>query len=109
MKAIRVEDYGGPDKLVYRDVDKPQPKPGEALVKIEAIGVNFIDVYHRTGLYPLPLPFTPGMEAAGAVEAVGPEVGEVKVKDRVAYAWSWVHMPSTHRFPPGGLSRCPMV
>ena len=86
MKAIRVENYGGPEKLVYRDVDKPQPKPGEALVKIEAIGVNFVDVYHRIGLYPLPLPFTPGMEAAGIVEAVGPEVGEIKAKDRVAYA-----------------------
>jgi NADPH2:quinone reductase len=86
MKAIRVENYGGPEKLVYRDVDKPELKPGEALVKIEAIGVNFVDVYHRIGLYPLPLPFTPGMEAAGTVEAVGPEVGEIKAKDRVAYA-----------------------
>ncbi|MGI9106496.1 MAG: quinone oxidoreductase family protein [Pyrinomonadaceae bacterium] len=86
MKAIRVEAYGGPDMLVYRDVDKPAPKPGEALVKLEAIGVNYIDVYHRTGLYPLPLPFTPGSEAAGTVEAVGAGVDEVQAGDRVAYA-----------------------
>jgi NADPH:quinone reductase len=88
MKAIRVESYGGPEKLLYKDVDKPTPKSGEALVKIEAIGVNFIDVYHRTGLYPLPLPFTPGSEAAGAVEAVGSDVSEFQPGDRVAYAMS---------------------
>lgn len=86
MKAIRVEAYGGPENLVYRDVDKPAPKSGEALIRIEAIGVNYIDVYHRTGLYPLPLPFTPGSEAAGTVEAVGADVSEVQVGDRVAYA-----------------------
>lgn len=86
MKAIRVESYGGPDKLVYQDMDKPEPKSGEALIRIEAIGVNFIDVYHRTGLYPLPLPFTPGTEAAGVVESIGPEVSEIRVGDRVAYA-----------------------
>jgi NADPH2:quinone reductase len=85
MKAIRVESYGGPDKLVYQDIEKPQPKSGEALVKIEAIGVNFIDVYHRTGLYPLPLPFTPGTEAAGVVESTGADVGEIQAGDRVAY------------------------
>lgn len=88
MKAIRVEKYGGPEVLVYTDVEKPSPKAQEALVKIEAIGVNFIDVYHRTGLYPMPLPFTPGSEAAGAVEAVGPEVSDFQVGDRVAYAMS---------------------
>jgi NADPH2:quinone reductase len=86
MKAIRVESYGGADKLVSQDVDKPAPKPGEALVRIEAIGVNFIDVYHRTGLYPLPLPFTPGTEAAGVVEVVGADASEIRVGDRVAYA-----------------------
>jgi NADPH2:quinone reductase len=85
MKAIRVESYGGPERLVYTDVDKPNLKPGEALVRIEAIGVNFIDVYHRTGLYPLPLPFTLGTEAAGTVEEVAPDVSEIEVGDRVAY------------------------
>lgn len=86
MKAIRVESYGGPDQLVYSDVEKPEPRPDEALVRIEAVGVNFIDVYHRTGLYPLPLPFTPGTEAAGTVESVGSEVSDIAVGDRVAYA-----------------------
>jgi len=86
MKAIRVQSYGGSDQLVYQDVEKPQPQPNEALVKIEAIGVNFIDVYHRTGLYPLPLPFTPGSEAAGTVESISSEVSDIAVGDRVAYA-----------------------
>src|SRR5215210_7089891 len=86
MKAIRVESYGGPEVLAYTDVEKPAPKAGEALVRIKAIGVNFIDVYHRTGLYPLPLPFTPGTEGAGTVEEVGAGVEDLKVGDRVAYA-----------------------
>jgi NADPH:quinone reductase len=86
MKAIVVENFGGPEVLVYRDAEKPAPKAGEALVKLEAIGLNYIDVYHRTGLYPLPRPFIPGMEAAGVVEAIGPDVTEVAVGDRVAYA-----------------------
>lgn len=72
--------------MQYREADVPQPKAGEALVRIKAVGVNFIDVYHRTGRYPGNLPFTPGMEGAGVVEAVGPEVTEVKPGDRVAYA-----------------------
>ena len=86
MKAIRVESYGGPDQLVYKDVEKPGPQENQALVKLECIGVNFIDVYHRTGLYPLPLPFTPGSEGAGTVESIGSKVTEVAVGDRVAYA-----------------------
>jgi NADPH2:quinone reductase len=86
MKAIQINQYGGPEVLQYADVDEPQPKAGEALVKIKAIGVNFIDVYHRTGRYPGALPFTPGSEAAGVVEAVGEGVTEVKKGDRVAYA-----------------------
>ncbi len=86
MKAILVENCGGPEALVYRDAEAPTPKPGEALVKIDAIGLNYIDVYHRIGLYPLPRPFIPGMEAAGTVEAVGDGVTEVAVGDRVAYA-----------------------
>jgi NADPH2:quinone reductase len=86
MKAIRVEQYGGPEVLQLRDVPKPQPSKGQALIKLEAIGLNYIDVYHRTGLYPLPLPFVPGGEGAGVVEAIGDDVSEVKVGDRVAYA-----------------------
>ncbi len=86
MKAIQISQYGGPEVLVYREVAKPEPKSGEALVKINAIGVNFIDVYHRTGRYPGSLPFVPGSEAAGVVEAIGEGVTEVKPGDRVAYA-----------------------
>ncbi len=86
MKAILITTPGGPEVLTYQEVSKPSPKADEALVKIEAIGLNYIDVYHRTGLYPVPLPFTPGMEAAGIVEATGPEVTEVTAGDRVAYA-----------------------
>jgi NADPH:quinone reductase and related Zn-dependent oxidoreductases len=86
MKAIRVTQVGGPEVLQYVDVDAPQPSIGEAVVRIEAIGVNFIDVYHRTGLYKMPLPFIPGSEAAGVVLEVGPGVDSVKKGDRVAYA-----------------------
>lgn len=86
MKAIVVENTGGPESLIYRNTETPAPKAGEALVRLEAIGVNYIDVYHRTGLYPLPRPFVPGMEAAGVVEAVGEGVTEVAAGDRVAYA-----------------------
>jgi NADPH2:quinone reductase len=86
MKAIRVSRSGGPEVLEYAELEKPAPKDGEALVKLEAIGVNFIDVYHRTGLYPMPLPFTPGSEGAGVVEAVGGGAADVKAGDRVAWA-----------------------
>src|SRR5262245_11318338 len=86
MKAIRVHAPGGRDALKYEDVPEPKASPGQAVLKLHAIGVNFIDVYHRTGLYKLPLPFTPGMEGAGVVESVGPDVSEVQPGDRVAYA-----------------------
>lgn len=85
MKAIRISRTGGPEVLEYVDIDLPPPGPGEARVKHAAIGVNFIDTYHRSGLYPLPLPTGIGSEAAGVVEAVGPGVTEAKVGDRVAY------------------------
>src|SRR2546423_1926467 len=86
MKAIVVRRTGGPEVLEYVDVERPAAAAGQALVRIEAIGVNFIDVYHRTGLYKLPLPLTPGSEAAGVVEAVGVGVTRVRAGDRVAYA-----------------------
>src|SRR5256884_3168701 len=85
MKAIRVHTPGGPEALRLEDVPEPKPEAGQAVVKIEAAGVNFIDVYQRTGLYKVPLPFTLGQEAAGSVAAVGPGVTEPKVGDRVAY------------------------
>lgn len=84
--AIRVHQPGGPDQLVWDEIDLAAPGPGEVLVRHTAVGLNFIDVYHRTGLYPAPTPFVPGLEGAGRVEAVGPGVTEVKPGDRVAYA-----------------------
>ena len=86
MKVNRFHKHGGPEVLVYEEVDEPRPAAGEALIKIEAIGLNYIDTYHREGLYPVDLPCVPGMEAAGTVAAVGADVNLVKVGDRVAYA-----------------------
>jgi NADPH2:quinone reductase len=86
MHAIQVKQHGGREELEYVEIEKPKPKEGEALVRLESIGVNFIDVYHRTGLYKLPLPLIPGSEGAGVVEEVGPGVTVVKKGDRVAYA-----------------------
>src|SRR6202158_3450284 len=87
MKAVRVHQVGGPEALVYEEVDDPRAGPGQAVVRIEAAGLNFIDVYHRTGFYKLPVapPFTLGQEAAGTVIAIGDGVSEVAVGDRVAY------------------------
>jgi len=85
MKAIRVHAPGGPDAMRYEDVERPVPGPGQVLVKIEAAGVNFIDVYQRTGLYKVPVPFTLGQEGAGVVTAVGSGVTDVRVGARVAY------------------------
>ncbi|HEY6998188.1 MAG TPA: quinone oxidoreductase [Candidatus Binatia bacterium] len=86
MKAIRIHNHGGPEVLAYEDVPVPEPRAGEARVKIEASGVNFIDIYHRTGLYPMNRPCTLGSEGAGIVDALGEGVTEVKQGDRVAYA-----------------------
>jgi len=86
-KAIVVSELGGPEVLRFVDVAEPVPGRGEARIRQTAIGVNFIDVYFRTGLYKPPaLPFTPGQEGAGVVEAIGPGVTEVAVGDRIAYA-----------------------
>lgn len=86
MKAVRVHQYGGPEALVYEEIPVPEPKVGEALVRVEAIGVNFIDIYHRIGRYQGSLPLTLGQEAAGTVEAVGSGVTEIQPGDRVVYA-----------------------
>ena len=85
--SVRIHEHGGPEQLVWEETPLPSPKPGEALVRHKAIGLNFIDVYFRTGLYKLPsLPATIGMEAAGVVEAIGEGVEDIAVGDRVAYA-----------------------
>ena len=85
MKAIRVHAAGGPEALTLDDIPAPSPKAGEALVKVDAAGLNYIDVYFRTGMYKAELPLTIGMEAGGVVTAVGSNVSEVKVGDKVAY------------------------
>lgn len=91
MRAVQVRRVGGPDVLEYREVPDPVPAAGEIVVEVAAAGVNYIDVYHRTGGYPLPLPFVAGSEGAGRVAELGPGVREVSVGDRVA----WAMLPGT--------------
>ena len=86
MRAIRVESTGGPEVMKLIELPTPAPGKGQALVRVEAAGVNFIEIYQRTGLYKVPLPFTPGQEGAGVVEALGEGVTEVRAGDRVAWA-----------------------
>lgn len=92
MRAIVVESYGGPKVLHYRDFPDPVPGPGEALVQVAAAGVNFIDIYHREGRYPLPLPMIPGSEGVGTVRAIGRGVSRVAVGDLVA----WPSVPGSY-------------
>lgn len=97
-KAIRIHAYGGPEVLQWEDVPTPEPGPGEVLIRHEAVGLNFIDVYFRTGLYKsASLPVTLGMEAAGVVIAVGPDVTELRAGDRVAYATGPIGAYATKR------------
>src|SRR5215470_15844270 len=84
--AIRIHQTGGPEVLQWDEVEVGDPGPGQVRLRQEAAGLNFIDVYHRSGLYKQELPFTPGVEGAGVVEAVGPDVTNVKKGDHVAYA-----------------------
>ncbi len=86
MNAIRIHQHGGPEVLSFDDVPTPAPGPSDVVIKVDAVGLNFMDIYHRTGLYQVPLPFTLGAEAAGTVSTVGADVHEVKPGDRVAYA-----------------------
>src|SRR4026207_351225 len=92
MKAIRIHEFGGADVLKYEDVPEPEPKPNEALVKVDAAGVNFIDIYQRTGVYKMSLPATLGLEGGGTVSAIGADVKAVKVGDRVA----WTSVPGAY-------------
>jgi NADPH2:quinone reductase len=84
--AIRIHEHGSPEKLKWEEVEVGDPGPGQVRVRNTAIGLNYIDTYQRSGLYPMQLPFTCGSEGAGVVEALGPKVREFKVGDRVAYA-----------------------
>ena len=92
MQPIQVGHTGGPEVLEYTEIDVPEPGPGEVAVQVGAAGVNFIDIYHRQGVYPMPLPFVPGREGAGRVIAVGPDVSGVAVGDRVA----WLQIPASY-------------
>src|SRR4030067_106606 len=86
MKAMRVLRYGRPEAMTLEEIPPLKPGEGQALVRLQAAGVNFIDIYQRMGLYPVPLPFTPGNEGSGIVQATGPGVTEVAVGGLVAYA-----------------------
>lgn len=86
MQAVRIHETGGPEQLRFEDVPLPEPAAGQVRVQVAACGLNYIDTYHRTGLYPLPLPFIPGLELAGTIEALGPDVSGWNIGDRVATA-----------------------
>jgi NADPH2:quinone reductase len=111
MQAIQVQQHGGPEVLTPTEVETPEPGPGQVLVEVAAVGVNFVECYHRTGAYPATLPYVPGTEGAGRVVAVGPGVATVKVGDRVAstelagaYA-QYALVPADRAVPiPDGLS-----
>ena len=119
MKAVRAHEIGGPEVLLYEDVDNPRPEPGQALIEIKSIGVNYTDVSSRKGTNPpASLPWTPGREAAGVVTAIGEGVSEVAVGDRVAYAmhtgtyaqqqavpsWLLVRLPEDMEFSTGAAT-----
>jgi len=92
MRAIRVERYGGPEVLQVQDLEPPHPAPGQVLVDVAACGVNYVDTYQRGGTYQVPLPFVSGVEGAGTVTALGEDVGDLKVGDRVG----WVAAPGSY-------------
>lgn len=99
VQAIRIQQPGGPEVMQWQEIDLPAPGPGQARVRHTAVGLNYIDTYHRSGLYPLPLPAGIGMEGAGIVEAVGPDVKDLVEGDRVAYAAG----------PPGSYSEARII
>lgn len=106
--AIRIHAHGGPEVMQWEAAPLPAPGPGEALVRHTAVGVNFIDTYHRSGAYPVPLPSGLGMEAAGVVEAVGPDVTDIAPGDRVVYANGPIGAYAEKRvMPAAGLVKLP--
>ena len=108
MKAVEINKTGGPEVLELKDIKLEDPKSGEVLIKNEAIGLNYIDTYHRSGLYPVELPSNIGIEGAGLIEKVGPDVNKFNVGDRVAYASMPIGSYSTHRiFPTKKLVKVP--
>ena len=107
MQAIRVNQPGGPDALSFESIADPSPAAGEALVRMQAVGVNYIDIYQRSGIYPLDAPFTLGMEGAGVVEAVGPDVSGLAVGDRVAHAMQLGSYAELQTVPAAQLVKLP--
>jgi NADPH2:quinone reductase len=107
MKAIRVNKFGGPEVLQLEDIPIPEPEAAEVRVKIEAIGVNFVDTKARAGIDPAPLPFTPGVEASGVVDAVGIDVTDFKPGDRVAYVMHRGSYAEYTTVPPHRLAHIP--
>ena len=108
MKAVTISKNGGPEVLELQDIKLGDPKSGEVLIKNEAIGLNYIDTYHRSGLYPVELPSNIGIEGAGVIEKIGPDIKDFKIGDRVAYASMPIGSYSTHRiFPTKKLVKVP--
>ena len=108
MQAIEIKKTGGPEVLELKDIKLDDPKDGEVLIKHSAIGLNYIDTYHRSGLYPLPLPSGIGLEAAGIIEKTGKNVADFKVGDKVAYAAAPIGSYSSHRnYPVKSLVKVP--
>tara|TARA_B100001121_G_scaffold255421_1_gene232934 strand:+ start:3273 stop:4244 length:972 start_codon:yes stop_codon:yes gene_type:complete len=108
MKSVIISKNGGPEVLELKDINLDNPKSGEVLIKNKAIGLNYIDTYHRSGLYPVELPSNIGIEGAGVIEKIGPDVKEFKIGDRVAYASMPLGSYSTHRvFPTTKLVKVP--
>ena len=108
MKAVIISKNGGPEVLELKDIKLGEPKSGEVLIKNEAIGLNYIDTYHRSGLYPVELPSNIGIEGAGIIEKIGPDVKDFKVGDKVAYASMPIGSYATHRiFPTKKLVKVP--
>jgi NADPH:quinone reductase len=108
MKAVIINKTGGPEVLEIKDIRLEDPKSGEVLIKNMAIGLNYIDTYHRSGLYPVELPSSIGIEGAGIIEKVGPDVNDFSIGDRVAYASMPIGSYSTHRiFPTKKLVKVP--
>ena len=107
MRAIRVHEYGGPEAMRLEEVPTPKAGEGQALVRLEAAGVNYIDVYQRSGLYKGQLPLPLGLEGAGVVEATGPGVTAVRVGDRVAWTGVRALTRPTTSCPPTDSSPCP--
>ena len=108
MHSVSFSKTGGPEVLEYKELKLEDPKSGEVLIKHSAIGLNFIDTYHRSGLYPVPLPSGIGLEGAGIIEKVGPDVSNFKEGDKVAYAAAPLGSYSSHRiYPTKNLVKVP--